>query len=272
MTFLQRHAYSFGCGLAALAWPFFRGRRRVSVENILRGRVTDDPREARRLARRAFCHFAGHVAEALFVPRVITRENWREHLDFADATPLVVKTLLDDVDTPILLVSAHHGVWEAATNLLSFARPMIAVARVMNNSLLAHWIKRHHFRGPVTIVNKNDGFRERFIRQWLETNAAMTLLTDQHAYGGVEATFFGRPARTVTSAARLAIRYGCPVVVGSFVRLAPYRYRLVGEDPVRFAPGSDRQAAVQLLNDRLEAAIRKYPEQYLWMHRRWRDD
>ena len=79
-------------------------------------------------------------------------------------------------------------------------------------------------------------------------------------------------ARTVTSAARLAIRFGCPVVVGSFVRVAPYRYRLVGDDPLVFGPDDGVDAATQLLNDRLEAAIRAYPEQYLWMHRRWRDD
>ena len=80
-----------------------------------------------------------------------------------------------------------------------------------------------------------------------------------------------RPARTVTSAARLAVRAGCPVVVGSFVRVAPYRYRLVGGDPVSFPKDADRNAATQLLNDRLEEAIRKYPEQYLWFHKRWRN-
>ena len=272
MTFFQRHAYGIGCGVAAALWPFFGRRRALSAENIVRAGITADRREARRIAKRAFCHFAGHMAEALCVPNVITRENWREHLDLADATPAVVKTLLDDTDRPILLVSSHHGVWEAATNLISFARPMIAIARTMNNRAVAGWMKKHHFRGPVTIVDKNDGFRESVLRQWLETKAAMTILIDQYNRKGAKVRFFGRPAPTVTSAARLGIRYGLPVVVGSFVRVAPYRYRLVGEDPIVFGKDADRAEATQLLNDRLEAAIRKYPEQYLWMHRRWRDD
>lgn len=272
MTFVQSHAYSFGCALAALLWPFFMKRRRIAVENILKCGITADGKEARRIAKRSFCHFAGHIFEALCVPGVINRDNWREHLDFADASPGAVKALLDETDRPILLVSSHHGVWEAATNLLSFARPMIAIARVMDNRLLASWMKKHHFRGPVTIVNKNDGFREKILRQWFETNAAMTILMDQHTYGGAHLTFLGRPARTVTSAARLGIRYGYPIVVGSFVRIAPYRYRLVGGDPLRFDRTTDRDAATQLLNDRLGEAIRKYPEQYLWIHRRWRDD
>ena len=272
MNFVQRHAYGFGCGVAAAVWPFFRKRRRISVENILRCGITDDPAEARRIARKSFCHFAGHMCEAVCAPGVITKENYREHLDFSGATPTVVKTLLDDTDTPILLVSGHHGCWEVATNILSIARPMIAIARVMDSKLLQNWMKKHHFRGPVTIINKNDGFRKGILEKWQAERSAMTILMDQYTYGGSLLSFLGRPARTVTSAARLAIRYGYPVVVGSFVRIAPYRYRLVGEDPIVFAKDEDRDRATQILNDRLSDAIRKYPEQYLWMHRRWRDD
>lgn len=272
MTFVQRHAYGFGCGLAAVFWPLFLRRRRISVDNLLRCGVTADEAEARRIAKRAFCHFLGHMCEALCVPGVVTAENWREHLDCSEADPTAVKALLEDTDRRVLLVSGHHGCWEAATNILSFARPMIAIARVMDSKLLQRWIKKHHFRGPVTIVNKNDGFTKGVLAQWEAENAAMTILMDQYTYGGAPISFFGRPARTVTSAARLAIRTGCPVVVGSFVRVAPYRYRLVGDAPLVFAKDAERDAVAQALNDRLEKAIRAYPEQYLWMHRRWRDE
>ena len=133
-------------------------------------------------------------------------------------------------------------------------------------------MKKHHFRGPVTIVSKNDGITRDVLRQWEDERAAMTILMDQYAHHGPLLSFLGRPARTVTSAARLAIRYGRPVVVGSFVRVAPYRYRLVGGEPLVFGRDADRDAVAQILSDRLAEAIRRYPEQYLWMHRRWRDD
>ena len=272
MTFFQKYAYRLGCGFAAFLWPFFGRRRCISVENILTCGITEDGKEALRIAKASWCHLAGHIAEALCVPNVVTRENWREHLDVSALPPETVRLLLDTPDKPILLVSSHHGVWEAATNILSFARPMIAVARVMNNGLVAKWMKNHHFRGPVTVVDKNHGFTTDVIRQWKRECAAMTLLVDQHAHKGRLLRFLGRPARTVTSAARLAIRTGAPVVIGSFVRLGPYRYRLVGEEALRFAPDADVDEATQLMNDRLGAVIRQYPEQYLWSHRRWRDD
>ena len=225
-----------------------------------------------RIARASWGHLAGHICEALKVPSVITAANWREHLDESGGAPEAVRLLLEARDQPILLVSAHHGVWEAATNLLSFARPMIAIARTMNNPYVAKWMSRHHFRGPVTIIDKNRGFTSEVIRQWRRECAAMTILMDQHANPrhAVRCDFMGRPAWTFTTAARLAIRYGYPIVVGSFVRVAPFRYRLVGGEPLRFAPDADLAAATAQLNARLGEAIRQYPEQYLWAHRRWR--
>ena len=272
MTFLQRHAYGIGCGAAALVWPFFARRRRISVENILKGKVTDDPAEARLIARKSFCHFAGHILEALFARKVITPENWREHFDFSEADPEAWDLLLERLDTPILLVSGHHGCWEAATHLIPHRRPMIAIASVMDNPVLRRWMKKHNFRGNVTVVSKNNGLSTAVLEKWLKEKSALTILSDQHTYGGSMLRFFGRPARTVTSAARLAIRFGAPIVVGSFVRIGPYRYRAVGGRPLVFGRDADRDEATQLINDRLEAAIRKYPDQYLWMHRRWRDD
>lgn len=272
MTFFQRHAYGIGTRFAAMLWPFFRKRRRLSVENILKCGITADPREAKRMAKKAWCHLAGHIAEALAVPGVVNKDNWRDHLDFSEAHPETVKLLLDSPDVPILLASSHHGVWEAATNILSFARPMIAISRTLNNPLLARWMKKHHFRGPVKIVDKNHGLTPDVLREWRETCAAMTLLMDQHTSRGMMLEFLGRPAKTFTSVARMAIRSGAPIVVGSFVRIAPYRYSLVGGPPVRFAKGEDLAKATQLLNDRMGEAIRKYPEQYLWAHRRWRHD
>ncbi len=273
LTFIQRHAYTWGCGFAALLWPLFPKRQKLAIDNILKGKVTDDHVEAKRIAKASWCHLAGHICEALCVPNVITAENWQEHLDAtSEATPALSKLLLSTPDEPILLVSSHHGVWEAATNLLSFARPMIAIARVMNSKFVANWMKKHHFRGNITVIDKNNGFSPEIMKRWIDTKAAMTILIDQHTRTGAKLKFFGRTAHTFTSATRLAMRYGVKIVVGSFVRVGPYQYRLVGEDPVQFAKDANRDEATQLLNDRLEAAIRKYPEQYLWFHKRWRYD
>lgn len=271
MNFIVRHAYDIGCGFASLVWPLMPKRQKIAIDNIMACGITDDPKEARRIAKASFCHLAGHICEAICVPAVVNSGNWRDHLDTTtDAAPNVSKLLLEDLDTPIILTSSHHGVWEAATNVLSLVRPMIAIARVQNNKLVAKWMKKYHFRGPVTVIDKSHGFTPDIMRQWKAERAAMTILMDQHTSGGMQLEFMGRPAKTFTSVSRLAMRTGYPIVVGSFVRVAPYRYRLVGGEPLVFKKGDDLAKATQLLNDRLGEAIRKYPEQYLWVHRRWR--
>lgn len=270
MNLIDRKAYDWGSAVGRFLYPFFRRRRRLAIDNILACGITTDRAVADRIARRSMGHLVGHICEALRVPHVITQVNWRDHLDVSEGHPEAVRLLLEETERPILLVSGHHGVWEAATNLLSFARPMIAIARVMNNKLVARWMKKHHFRGPVTIVDKNHGFTPDVLRQWKETCAAMTILMDQHTSKGLPLTFLGRPAKTFTSATRLAMRSGYPIVVGSFVRIGPFKYRLVGGKPLVFSPDADRAACTQQLNDRLGEAIRAYPDQYLWAHRRWR--
>jgi KDO2-lipid IV(A) lauroyltransferase len=272
MTLLQRHAYGIGAGFAALLWPFFWKRRRLSRENVLRCGITSDPAEAARIAKTAWRHLAGHICEALFVPKSVAAGDWRERLDVSEADPESASLVLDPPKEPILIVSGHHGAWEVATNVLTATRPMIAVARRVNNKFVARWMAKHHFRGPVTLVDKKKGFTREILRQWEDDKAAMTILMDQHYSKGAKLTFLGRPARTITSAARLAVRTGHPAVVGSFVRVAPYRYKLVGGPPLRFERGADIEAAAQAMNDRLSEVVRKYPEQYLWVHRRWRDD
>jgi lauroyl/myristoyl acyltransferase len=147
---------------------------------------------------------------------------------------------------------------------------MIAIARVMNNKFVAGWMKKHHFRGPVTVIDKNHGFTPAIMKQWFSEKSAMTILMDQHTAKGMPLTFLGRPAKTFTTATRLAMRTGLPIVVGSFVRIAPFRYRLVGGTPLVYSDELGKEGFTQLLNDRLGEAIRQYPEQYLWSHRRWR--
>jgi KDO2-lipid IV(A) lauroyltransferase len=270
LTFVQKKAYKIGCATAAAIWPFMKKRRMISIDNIIKANVADNVLDAKRIAYKSWCHMAGHIAEALFVPKVITAENWSEHLDTSAAHPKAVKLLLETPDEPIILVSAHHGVWEAATNLLSFVRPMIAIARVLNNKFAANWMKKHHFRGPVTIIDKNRGFTPAIMHQWKETRAAMTILMDQHTSKGLPLKFFGRDAKTFTTATRLAMRSGAGIVVGSFVRVAPYKYKIIGDEPLYFGKDADIAVSTQILNDRLEKAIRQYPEQYLWAHKRWR--
>ena len=109
----------------------------------------------------------------------------------------------------------------------------------------------------------------------LKGGAMVALLTDQHArLRGMQVPFFGVPASTHTVAARLHLLTGAPLVFGYTLRTGPMRSRIVAEDPIEIARTGDRDTDVRAILTtvaaRLEAAIRRHPEQYLWSHRRWR--
>jgi KDO2-lipid IV(A) lauroyltransferase len=268
-------AYALGATTTAFFYPFLRKRRRIAVDNILKARITDDPAEADRIARNSFGHLAGHLCEALKTGSVIGPENWREHITF-DGPDTAWKLLMESPGVPIMILTGHLGSWESAVSIISYTRPMIAVARKMNNPFVERFLKKHHFRGEITIVSKKMGFAPSVLREWKEKGAAMTLLMDQHAgpRHGVRVDFMGRTASTHTSPARLHLKTGAPILAGAFVRDGLFQYRMVTAEPIRFAPTGNREKDVADLtteiNRRIEAVIRRYPEQYLWAHKRWR--
>jgi KDO2-lipid IV(A) lauroyltransferase len=268
-------AYDIGFSLSAFFYPVFRKRRRIAIGNILKAQITEDPAEADRIARQAFGHLSGHVCEALKTGRVIGPDTWREHISF-DGPEAAWKLLMESPGVPIMILTGHLGAWEAAVSIISFTRPMIAVARKMNNPFVERFLKKHHFRGEITIIPKQMGFTPSVLREWKVKGAAMTLLMDQHAgpKHGVLVDFMGHPASTHTSPARLHLKTGAPIIAGAFVRDGLFQYRMVTAEPIRFAPSGDKEKDVADLtaeiNRRIEAVIRRYPEQYLWAHKRWR--
>lgn len=268
-------AYGLGAGVASFFYPLFPGRRKLAIDNLLRTGVAKDRADADRIARKAFGHLAGHLCEAMKVGDVVTPENWREHLTF-DGPRETYDFLFERKDTPILILTGHHGMWEAAAPIFSLSRSMIAVARKMNNPFVDRFLKRHHFRGAITIISKKQGFTPQILRDWKRTCSSLTLVMDQRTNRkqGVLVDFLGIPAYTHTSPARLHLSSGVPMLVGSFIREAPFRYKIVTGAPIRFQKTGDRDAdtlaVLSEVNARLGAIIRRYPEQYLWAHHRWR--
>jgi KDO2-lipid IV(A) lauroyltransferase len=110
----------------------------------------------------------------------------------------------------------------------------------------------------------------------LSANRAVGMLIDQHLHGpdAIEVQFFGRPAATTSALAALALRTGAVVIPFFVLPLPDGRYRLIAEHPVP-PPASDSPDAIreftQRCTDVIEMYVRRYPELWLWVHRRWRD-
>ena len=269
-----RRAYGMGAAIGSLWFRLSRRRRGTAIDNLLQSGVAATPQEARRIAKGSFRHFTGHLLESIKVPDVVTRENWREHVE-VEASDEAISLLLTP-DRPVLVATAHLGCWEIAGFWESLFRPIYGLARPMNNPYVQRFLVQDRFRTDLTVLPKSQGFSPELLRNWEERKAALAIVMDQHAgRNGYWMNFLGRPASVHSSPARLHLITGFPLLFGCFVRLGPLRYRMIVTPPILHTAATgdrehDARVIIEELTHRLEVLIRRYPEQYLWMHRRWR--
>ena len=170
----------------------------------------------------------------------------------------------------VLFATAHLGNWElSAFAHALLASPMNVVVRPLDNPLIDRFVERRRSLSGNRPLFKKDYARA--ILKALAANEAVGVLIDQNATSdtGVFVDFFGTPACAGTGFAKLAARSGATVIPG-FALWSDEERRYV----LRFYPPSpitgDAAHDTQVLQTRLEEVIRSYPDQWLWIHRRWK--
>ncbi|MBV9506329.1 MAG: lysophospholipid acyltransferase family protein [Acidobacteriia bacterium] len=170
----------------------------------------------------------------------------------------------------VLFATAHLGNWELSAFAHALAvSPMHVVVRPLDNPLLDRLIERRRALCGNHIISKREPARP--ILKALAANQAVGILIDQNASldSSVFVDFFGLPAAASTGFARIAARSGAIVIPGfALWSEAERRYILRFDPPLALSGDSLRDT--QALQSRLEAVIRQYPDQWLWIHRRWK--
>ena len=151
---------------------------------------------------------------------------------------------------------------------------MSVLARPLDNRLLHDLLERVRGRTGNSVIYRRGALRR--VLRALAANHAVAVLIDQHiaTADAVYVDFFNRPAATTSALATLAFRTGAPVVPVFALPLPGGRFRMVYEHPVEPPAGDDETSVrqfTQRCTDVLEMYVRRYPELWLWMHRRWRD-
>jgi len=175
----------------------------------------------------------------------------------------------------ILFCTGHFGFWEqqALAHALKFA-PMAVMARPLDNPKLHDLLERIRTSNGNPVLYRRGAVRKAL--RLLAEGRGVGILIDQHmtSADAIYVDFFGRPAATTSTLAALALRTGAPVIPLFAFPLPNGRYRMIYEHPVE-PPRRDSPDAVreftQRCTDVLEMHVRRHPELWLWMHRRWRD-
>jgi KDO2-lipid IV(A) lauroyltransferase len=170
----------------------------------------------------------------------------------------------------VLFATAHLGNWElSAYSHALMTAPMSVVVRPLDNPTIDALVAQRRTLSGNTLLSKRDFARS--LLQALRKNEAVGILVDQNTSAdfGVFVPFFGIPACTGTTFARLAARSGAAVIPGFAVWNRTKRCYVLRFYPVLTMTG-DETADTACIQASIEAAIREYPDQWLWIHRRWK--
>ncbi len=254
-------------------------RYQVARENlqIAFGDSLSDP-EADHIIHGMWKHLFRMVCEMVQLPRRFRLATCSEVLEF-ERRDDCVRTLCSG--RPVLFLGGHFGNWEISVNTFGhFGFPMGVIARPLDNPYLHEWFKQFRESTGNTLILKQGAGSE--LAEIMEQGGMASLLCDQDAgRSGVFVDFFGRPASTFKSIALMALHYNALIVVGGAFRLPEsrqkdarwVRFSLTTQDVIDPADyqGSDGITELtQRFTAALEALIRKAPEQYFWVHRRWK--
>jgi KDO2-lipid IV(A) lauroyltransferase len=231
-----------------------------------------DPRECAQIARGVYRSLGRLLAECAHFPSLTPRNIHR----------LVLFDGVEQFDAAIrkgrgvIFLTAHLGAWE----LGAFAHalrgtPLNVIYRALDNPLLDRLVSRYRSLSGNRLIEKKESARG--ILAALARNETVGILADQNTLPeeGVFVQFFGIPACTTAGIARIALRSGAAVVPAFCVwekELRKFRivYARELEFPVNGDTERDVQAATQQMASVIENYVRQYPDQWLWIHRRWK--
>jgi KDO2-lipid IV(A) lauroyltransferase len=175
---------------------------------------------------------------------------------------------------PALIFTAHLANWELAAQVaMTYQLDMTVLYRRPNLGAVADAVIKIRAGSMGSLVPTGLDAPLKLMRA-LESGGHVAMLVDQYNVQGVDVTFFGRRTKANPLLARLARHVECPIHGARMIRLPDHRFRIEMTDaiaPARDADGQiDIQGTMQTITNVVEGWVREHPEQWLWLHRRWR--
>lgn len=255
-----------GRQLGKLTWYALPDRRRVTITNLAIAfpELTDDAREL--LARKVYSHVGMSIAEGASL--------WFRPVNFYEQRFELLGTAhLEDalsLNRGVILLQAHFSLLEMNAAIIGPRYPASAVFDSPKNPLFAAFLINRRARFLQALIDNKQ--MRKMIRK-LKEGEIVWYSPDQSvakSHGGIETTFFGQPVLSTAGTRRIARMTGAVILP-----LIPTRHGNTGRYTLSIGEplvtdSEDDHAATQQLNDMFEAQVRTQPEQYFWMHKRFK--
>jgi KDO2-lipid IV(A) lauroyltransferase len=262
----------FGKILGNLLYYLAVPQRRIVNRNLRFSLVDSSPQQIQCRAKHIFQHFGITILELLQMAYLSKQE-------LVSKVRVEGKEILIEAvkkQKGVVLVTAHLGNYEVAAQVVPclLGLQMASVAKKMRNAWLNRFIHNLRTRFGNKIIYKKGALPE--MMQTLRQGAMVAILMDiSRRFDGVEVNFFGRRATATPAAALLGLRCKSPIIPAFCHRNPKGNLIVKVEPPVEIQRTkdlrSDLQFNTQMITDRVERAVRNYPEQWNWMLKRWKE-
>jgi KDO2-lipid IV(A) lauroyltransferase len=249
-------------------------QHRIGLANLRAAYPEKSEAEIRAILTGAWENIGRIGAEYAHLGELFDYDHWAGTIGRVEVEGAEQFIALRDDGKPGLIFSAHLANWELpAICAARYGLDATAVFRPPNDPAVAHVVHeiRSETMGGLEAARQGAVYAMQGV---LERGGHLGMLIDQHFTRGVTVEFFGRPALTNPVLAKFARAFDCPVHGVRVIRLPAGRFRLELTPPLdlpRDAEGLiDVQGAMQAMTRVVEAWVREHPEQWLWLHRRWR--
>ncbi len=253
-------------------WVVLRQRNKTLESLRLAYGQEKSPAEIKRIASRVFENLALTGVEVLQFPK-LSPEKLEKRVDAEEAFKVYDRILARNKG--LISVTAHIGNWELLAGIFGMKGYKGGVlARRLYYEPYNQWIVRLRQSIKVPTIYRDDSSKE--ILQILKRNEIIGLLPDQdmESLKGIFVPFFGRPAYTTIAPARLSLASGAPIVTNFLIRTSGDRYKIVLGEILEPSLQKPRDEAVKDMTEawmaEFEKVIRCYPDQWAWMHNRWK--
>jgi len=263
-------ALSVGVSLATVVFWLSHHDRDRACQHIKRSLGLDDPLVVRQLVRRCFQNLGKNLMEFMQIPRMLPEKlhqfvtfEGKEHLDWA----------LSQGNGGIIL-TAHFGNWELlAASIVANGYPLNPIVRQLRSKRLDQIVRVHREKAGYSGIDRDTSVR--IALRCLKRNELIGIVADVDTRtNGIFVDFFGKPAYTPYSPVAIALKTGAAILPTFIIRQPDDSHHAIVEPPlILHRSGNQRQdlaVNTQRFTQVIESYIRRYPEQWIWMHERWK--
>ncbi|MCK9273526.1 MAG: lysophospholipid acyltransferase family protein [Syntrophales bacterium] len=264
---LRRIVFKF---LFLLFYHISLKHRMITISNLMRAFPEKDVTDLIVLAKGVYRHLGVVTAEMFEIP-YLTQKKVYDFVDIEDPDNILNALGRE----PYLIFTGHLGNWELlAATLALLARPISVIYRPLDNSILENLVSWIRTSKGNRILPKDKAMRS--ILRDLHENKMVGMLIDQNVtwQEGVFVDFFSQPACTTDGLALIALHTDIPVIPVFMLRVPSGKYRLVVGSPVEIKKTGKKKEDVitntEIFTGIIEEVVKKYPDQWLWIHQRWK--